>query len=99
MTTRTGGQPLHIGFYSPELPESGESNGIVTYVRIMRDGLRSLGHKVTVVTHDQIAHCDGNITRLPPPSPFQVLYERLRSRDGSHPYARARVLNAFGAAR
>ena len=46
-------RPLHVGFYTPALPDSGNPNGIVTYVRIMRDALRSLGHKVTVVTLEQ----------------------------------------------
>lgn len=91
-------RPLHVGFYSPALPDSGNPNGIVTYVRIMRDALRSLGHKVTVVTLEQIIHSDGTVANLPLPSRLQVLRERMRGKDASHPYVRARVFNAFRAA-
>jgi glycosyltransferase involved in cell wall biosynthesis len=97
VTNRTGDDaPLHVGLYSPALPDSGNPNGIVTYVRILRDALISLGHEVTVVTQDQIVHPDGSVAGLSRPTRLQVLRERLRGRVGSYP--RARVANAFRSA-
>lgn len=39
---------MHIGFYSPVWRPGTAPNGIVTYVRIVRDELRRRGHRVTV---------------------------------------------------
>ena len=69
-------KPLRIAFYSPELPESGFSNGIVTYTGIIRDALRGLGHSVMVVTHREVEHFDQSVRDLP--SPNRVV-DRLRS--------------------
>jgi glycosyltransferase involved in cell wall biosynthesis len=98
MTNCNAEQPLRIGFFSPALPDSGETNGIVTYVRIMRDALRSLGHSVVVVTTDHIER-DGEVSRIPPPSKARLLLESLRRADGSSAWVRSHVLNAFAAAR
>ena len=57
--------PLRIGLYAPALPESGVSNGIVTYAGIMRDALRSLGHSVMIVTPEQVERFDGSVVDLP----------------------------------
>jgi glycosyltransferase involved in cell wall biosynthesis len=92
-------QPLHVAFFAPELPDSGLSNGIVTYVRIMRDTLRALGHAVTTVTLEQIEHANGAVTKLPKAGPLSTLAQALSTRklpaDGSHPSIRRRLLNAF----
>ena len=40
---------MHIGLYSPSWPPSKAANGIVTYVDGLREGLRRLGHRVTIV--------------------------------------------------
>jgi glycosyltransferase involved in cell wall biosynthesis len=98
MTNHDAEQPLRIGFYSPALPDSGETNGIVTYVRIMRNALRLLGHSVVVVTTEYI-ECDGQIARIPSPSKLKVFMESLRRADGSNGWVRVHVLNAFAAAR
>jgi glycosyltransferase involved in cell wall biosynthesis len=96
-------RPLHIGYYSPALPDSGISNGIVTYTRIMRDALRRLGHAVTIVTTTHIEHADGRIERLPAPNRMArnvaLALERLRPGDGSDAWVRFHVLAAFKAAR
>lgn len=89
---------MHIGFYSPALPASGETNGVVTYVRVMRDALTALGHTVTVATTELI-ESDGQVYEIRPPSRVNVLHEAVRRKDGSHPFVRARVLNAFKAAK
>jgi glycosyltransferase involved in cell wall biosynthesis len=95
--------PLHIAFYSPALPESGLSNGIVTYSRIMREALRALGHSVIVVTAEHIQFADGRIAELPKPSRLsgrvRAWLESRRPEDGSHPWGRLHVINAFHAAR
>lgn len=65
---------MHIAFYSSALPDSGAPNGIVTYVRIMRDALRSLGHRVTVVTSTSIESSDGIVSELPKLPPLQRLF-------------------------
>jgi glycosyltransferase involved in cell wall biosynthesis len=88
------GEPMRIAFYSPALPDSGESNGIVTYVRIMRDALRDLGHWVMVVTPDHAELFGHGIVELPE-SRFARIRSRSLRRDGSHPWARMRVVDAF----
>jgi glycosyltransferase involved in cell wall biosynthesis len=102
MTPNLAG-PLKIGLYSPELPDSGAVNGIVTYSRIMRDALRALGHPVTVVSADQIEHADGRIAELCRPSGIRgrirTALETRRAQDGSDPWVRLCVLDAFQAAR
>lgn len=89
---------MRIGYFSPSLPDSGDANGIVTYVRTMRNALRRLGHSVVVVTTEYI-ECDGRVQRLPRPSRAKVFLEHARKKDGSHPWVRAHVLNAFAAAK
>jgi glycosyltransferase involved in cell wall biosynthesis len=41
---------MHVALYSPAWPPATHHNGIVTYVRWLRDGLRQLDHRVTVAT-------------------------------------------------
>jgi len=99
---RADERPLHIGFYSPALPDSGASNGIVTYTRVMRDGLRRLGHSVTVVTTTHIEHADGRIKALPEANRLvrevQLALERRRQNDGSDAWVRYHVFAAIKAA-
>lgn len=94
---------LHVGFYSPALPDSGASNGIVTYTRVMRDALRRLGHSVTVVTTTHIEHADGRVEALPQPNRLvrrlQLALERRREDDGSDAWVRYHVFAAIKAAR
>ncbi len=77
------------------------SNGVVTYVRILRDALRSLGHRVTIVDTEQIEHSDGSIANLPTSSGLtsrvQTLAETWRGRDASTAYVRVRLRRAFEA--
>ena len=93
--------PLHVGLISPALPSKGMSNGIVTYVRILRDALRDQGHRVTVADADQIELPDGSIADLPVSrglsSRIQTLAEGWRGRDTSTAYVRVRLLSAFEA--
>ena len=93
------GRPLKIVFYSPALPDSGVSNGIVTYSRIMRDALRAHGHQVIVVTTDQIEDANGAISEIPKPGPLsaklKTWVESRRPSDGSHPWVRLQVLHAL----
>ena len=97
------GAALRIGLYSPELPESGVSNGIITYTGIMRDALRSLGHEVMIVTAKQIEHFDGRVAELPKAGPLvgrvRSLLESFHGDDGLEPWLRVRILEAFAAAR
>lgn len=93
--------PLHVGLFAPALPAKGLSNGIVTYVRILRDALRSLGHQVSVVDADQIELADGSIADLPRSSGInnrlQTYTEAWRGRDLSTAYVRLRILCGFEA--
>lgn len=94
---------MHIAFYSPALPASGASNGIVTYSRIMSEALRALGHSVTIVTGEQIQHADGRILPLSQATGIggrvRWSLEALHGQDGTHVSARVRVIDAFRAAR
>jgi glycosyltransferase involved in cell wall biosynthesis len=88
---------MHVGFFSPAPPESGATNGIVTYVRVMRQALRAAGHSVTVVTPNVIERSDGYVDTLPPVGgKLRALLERRR---GPAAWKRLAVLNAFRAAR
>ena len=93
--------PFHVGLISPALPSKGMSNGIVTYVRILRDALRDQGHRVTVADADQIELPDGSIADLPVSrglsSRIQTLAEGWRGREPSTAYVRVRLLCAFEA--
>lgn len=92
---------VHVGLFSPALPSRGLSNGIVTYVRIMRDALRSLGHSVTVVDPEQIEFSDGTIADLPKSTGLkcriQTLAEAWNGRETSTAFVRVRILEAFRA--
>lgn len=94
---------LCIGFYSPALPDSGVPNGIVTYTRLMRDALRSIGHSVVVVTDNTIEGVDGVIRELPrlhgPVARLREILEARHGEDGCYPMARVQILRAFHAAR
>lgn len=93
--------PLRIALFSPDLPDSGSSNGIVTYSRFMRDALKALGHSVLVATPDHLEHPDGRIDKLPSRDHVtkRLLYfAELQRPDGSNPWARLRVFDAFRAA-
>jgi len=99
--TKRPDQPLRIVFYSPALPESGASNGIVTYTRVMRDALRGQGHEVIVVTTDEMEHANGTVVPITKPAPLRMKLrlkaEALRQSDGSDPWVRLHVLNALKA--
>jgi glycosyltransferase involved in cell wall biosynthesis len=41
-------RPLHVGLYSPSWPPEKASNGIVTYVHVLREELLRQGHRVSV---------------------------------------------------
>jgi glycosyltransferase involved in cell wall biosynthesis len=103
VTDTSNDRPLCIGLYSPELPESGVSNGIVTYVGILRDALRQLGHSVLVVTAQEIELPSGQVERISHGNPMlagvRSRWEALHGRDGMHPWARVCLLDAFRAAR
>lgn len=98
--TKSADQPLRIAFYSPALPESGASNGIVTYTRIMRDTLRAQGHEVLVVTTEQIEQADGTVVAINKAGAvsrkLRLWAESRRAPDGSDPWVRLHVLQALG---
>jgi glycosyltransferase involved in cell wall biosynthesis len=99
---KSSDDPLRIGLYAPVLPGSGVSNGIVTYTGIMRDALRALGHSVVVATTDAVEYPDGSVAVLGKPSALTRRLSAFRENrivDGSNPWVRFRVLNAFKAAR
>ena len=103
LAASAGDEPLRIALYTPCLPESGASNGIVTYVRIMRDALRELGHHVFLVTTESMACPDGSVVPLPR---LNRVVAGLRLRVGStfgdnagEAWVRMNVRNAFEAAR
>src|SRR5258708_17437885 len=88
---------------SPALPQTGAINGIVTYVRFMRDALRRLRHSVIVVGGNQIERANGSVATIPKTNPVinagRLFIESRRPDDGSSPWVRLAVLEAFQAAR
>jgi glycosyltransferase involved in cell wall biosynthesis len=97
----SSGDPLSIGFYSPALPGSGVTNGIVTYTGIMRDALQALGHRVIVVTPNEI-ECAGLAAPIPRPNRIirraKMLLETVRPANGADPWITLQILEAFHAA-
>ena len=95
--------PLRIGLYAPALPESGVSNGIVTYAGVMRDALRSRGHGVMIVTPDHVERFDGSVVDLPTSRGLarrvRAFVEGFSRDDGLIPAHRLPILDAFEAAR
>lgn len=94
--------PLRIGLFSPALPDSGLSNGIVTYTRVMRDALTALGHSVIVVTPTEIV-IDGS---RQPVHRANKLLRRLRKfretrnlANGADAWVNLQVIEAFEAAK
>ena len=73
---RPAGAPLHIGLFSPPLAYI---NGIVTYVRFVRDALLAEGHRVTVVTSETILDWRGEHV-TPPVSRRAALIGNIRGR-------------------
>ena len=67
---------LHVGLYSPALPSYERSNGIVTYVRVVRKALLALGHRVTVIAPAGIEWADGRIEAAAPDRSAAALLER-----------------------
>ncbi len=53
---------LHIGFYAPAWPPSKSANGIVTYVKTMSGALKTLGHRVSIVS-DGTLFGEGGVRR------------------------------------
>lgn len=81
----TGASPpderrLHIGLVSPSLPESGFYNGIVTYVRIMRDALRAQGHDVSVLARYDYQDDGGGTHRVAEPGRLKAKLAKARAR-------------------
>lgn len=52
---------MHVAYWSNALPNSENPTGILTYVKIMREALIALGHKVTVLSPDGICLSSGEI--------------------------------------
>ena len=44
------GPPLSIGLFSAGWPPDAYSNGVITYVAGLAEGLEALGHRVTILT-------------------------------------------------
>ena len=101
--TNPADEPLRIGLYSPALPESGASNGIVTYTRIMRDALRAQGHEVLVVTTEYMEDAAGNVAALPKINRFlagaELRLASLKGEERGQRWVRMNVRNAFASAR
>ena len=94
---------VKIALFSPALPDSGVSNGIVTYVRVMRDAFRSLGHSVIVLAGNQIEHANGRVSAVPVGNGvvgrIRRSLEARRSSDASDLWVRLSIMEAFRAAR
>ncbi len=73
---------MHIALYTPGWPVEDFHNGIVTYVRYMREGLALLGHRVTVVA-GKIGpnNKDRDVFEVRPSPSTEVLY-RAKGRVG-----------------
>lgn len=73
---------MHIAYFSPSWPPDGAANGITTYVRVMADAMRILGHRVTIITGRCSFADDGQIVEAPPKSADRLL--RMASRHLDH---------------
>ncbi len=70
---------MHIALYTPGWPVEDFQNGIVTYVRHMREGLSLLGHRVTVVAGKVgPSNKDRNVFEVKPNPSTEVLYRAKR---------------------
>jgi glycosyltransferase involved in cell wall biosynthesis len=100
---RSADAPLRVALYSPALPESGASNGVVTYSRIMREALRARGHEVIVVTTENIEHADGRVSPLPRLNRLlagiKLRAATVRGATSGQAWVLMNVRNAFEAAR
>lgn len=74
---------MHIAYYSPAWPPKNVANGIVTYVKQMKDALEKKGHQVSVVTSKEIFTASGEQIELHAPMPN--LARRLINRFWSFP--------------
>lgn len=74
---------MHVALWSSTLPDSESPTGILTYVKIMREALIGLGHRVTVLALDGIALASGEILRLDSrPDPLMRVRWKLRGFSG-----------------
>ena len=67
---RQHGAPLSVAYFSPGWPPEASSNGIVTYVASMLEGMQGLGHQAYVVTpamddSTALRHSSQNVFQLP----------------------------------
>jgi glycosyltransferase involved in cell wall biosynthesis len=96
-------QPLRIAFYSPALPESGASNGVVTYSGLMRDALRARGHNVSVVTTENMEDANGQVVALPAINRLvagtKLRLASMRGKNAGQLWVRMHIRNAFETAR
>ena len=71
---------MHVALYSPAWPPATHHNGIVTYVRWLRDGLRAGGHRVTVLT-SVLDRAEADVDLVPETArrgPLASLFARAR---------------------
>jgi glycosyltransferase involved in cell wall biosynthesis len=97
------GLPLSIGYYCPKWPVGGAANGIVTYVSVLTEELKRLGHQTTIlaetVAQDQIEpgvydlqNARAAISKRPINRAFYGLWRRVAAHPAnSHLYRRTLV--------
>lgn len=95
---------MHVAYWSSVLPNSEKPTGILTYVKVMREAMVALGHRVTVLSPEGICLPSGDILpRQAPSGSAERLRQKVRGLFYDDPFsrfgamiARARLREAHG---
>ena len=74
---------MKIAYFAPSWPQSDRPNGIVSYLTVLTEAVRALGHEVFIVTPTLATSIDDpHVIKLdaPPPSLFQQISNPLLKR-------------------
>jgi glycosyltransferase involved in cell wall biosynthesis len=86
---------VHIALLSPVWPPAGASNGIVTYVAVLREHLLKRGHDVSILADAILHRGDDSVVELgrsnAPLRGWAKMAERLDRRLGHHPFTGRRM--------
>ena len=76
---------MHVALVSPAWPLEGKSNGIVTYVHWLREGLEKEGCRVSVLAFEVDEACrDPNVYRIDRADSMRRLFNRLTGRSSTY---------------
>lgn len=72
---------MRIGLVTPSWPGGATANGIATAVAHLEEGLREIGHDVTIIPHVHADEADPRVLNLPAPRDWTLL-EKINRRLG-----------------